>query len=52
MSKNYGVINEQGFVAGNNLGFNPLSESDKNALDQKQKATDDKDQKSNEKNSK
>ena len=47
MSKNYGVINEQGFVAGNNLGFNPLSESDKNALNQKPNS-DDKTKKSEE----
>ena len=26
----YGVINEQGFVAGNGLGFNPFDETDLN----------------------
>lgn len=27
-NNNVGVITEQGFVAGNGLGFNPLSEQD------------------------
>lgn len=27
-----GVITEQGFVAGNNLGFNPIKENDLNPL--------------------
>ena len=29
-NKNYGVITEQGFVAGNGLGFQPVKESDLN----------------------
>lgn len=28
-TKEVGVVTEQGFVAGNGLGFNPLSEADK-----------------------
>lgn len=31
-NKDIGVINEQGFVAGDGLGFNQLSESDKEKL--------------------
>lgn len=30
MPNNIGVINEQGFVAGNGLGFNPINEKDLN----------------------
>lgn len=32
-----GIIQEQGFVAGNGLGFKPLSESEKKALEEKLK---------------
>lgn len=32
-NKNIGVISEQGFVAGNGLGFNPLNEEDLNAIE-------------------
>ena len=31
--KNIGVIQEQGFVAGNNLGFKPLTEAEKKAFE-------------------
>lgn len=29
-NKNIGVITEQGFVAGNGLGFNPINENELN----------------------
>lgn len=34
-NKNIGVITEQGFVAGNGLGFNPVNEKDLN-IDKKE----------------
>ena len=39
---NVGIINEQGFVAGNGLGFNPINEKDlyKNSEDNENKEED------------
>lgn len=34
-NKNPGIIQEQGFVTGTNLGFKPLSESEKKQLEDK-----------------
>lgn len=41
-NKNFGVIQEQGFVTGNNLGFKPLTESEKKQLEEKFKDKDNK----------
>lgn len=38
--KNFGVIQEQGFVVGSNLGFNPLTESEKKKLEEKKSDND------------
>ena len=35
-----GIITEQGYVAGNGLGFQPLSESDKEKLKELNKSSD------------
>lgn len=35
----YGVINEQGFVAGNGLGFNPFDENELNGHKAEEKDT-------------
>ena len=37
MDKEIGVIQEQGFVAGNNLGFKPLSEAEKKQIEEDMK---------------
>lgn len=37
MSKNIGVITEQGFVAGNGLGFSPIAENKLKKKDLKDK---------------
>lgn len=36
MANEVGIIQEQGFVAGNNMGFKPLSEAEKKKLEEKQ----------------
>ena len=33
--KNVGIIQEQGYVSGNNLGFKPLTEAEKKQLEEK-----------------
>lgn len=33
-NNNVGVIQEQGFIAGNGLGFNPVSEEEKKKLEE------------------
>ena len=38
-NKNIGVITEQGFVAGNGLGFNPVNEKDLNIENKEDKET-------------
>lgn len=38
----YGVINEQGFVAGNGLGFNPFDENELNPSNSDVKTEDNK----------
>lgn len=40
--KNYGVLNEQGFVAGSGLGFNPIKESELNNNEEKENEKEDK----------
>lgn len=37
MPDEYGVINEQGFVAGNGLGWNPVSEQEQDKLRDEEK---------------
>ena len=37
MGKEIGVIQEQGFIAGNNLGFKPLSEAEKKQIEEDMK---------------
>lgn len=39
-NKEVGVITEQGFVAGVGLGFNPLQENEKKAIDEQNKKKD------------
>lgn len=39
---NVGVITEQGFVAGNNLGFTPIKENELNPKNEKDDKEDDK----------
>lgn len=39
---NIGVITEQGFVAGNNLGFSPIKENELNPNKEKDNKEDDK----------
>ena len=41
----YGVINEQGFVAGNGLGFNPFDENELNGHKTETEKTDKEDKK-------
>lgn len=48
MGKNIGVITEQGFVAGNGLGFSPIAENKLKKKDLKSKT----DEKTNNKESK
>lgn len=35
MNDNYGVLTEQGYPVGDNLGFKPLSEEEKEELENK-----------------
>ena len=41
----YGVINEQGFVAGNGLGFNPFDENELNGHKNEEKESSKEDKK-------
>lgn len=50
MSKNIGVITEQGFVAGNGLGFNPISENKLKKKDLKPKTNEKSNNKDNKEN--
>lgn len=44
MKDNYGVINEQGFPAGNNLGFKPLDEAERKTIEEQLKQKEDREQ--------